>query len=108
MREGYAGAPNGAGKSNTAHNVIFTSIDKRPYRKYFGKYAEKYHFKGAFDGMMHRWDSREEFWGAGAEPPQHPPMIGGTDITHYLLMTGKCAILRSIHKLTSKDFVYAP
>ena len=33
------------------------------YRKFFGKYARKYHFKGAFDGMMHRWTAREEFWG---------------------------------------------
>lgn len=37
--------------------------DNDSYRKYFGKYAEKYHFKGAFSGMMHPWSSREEFWG---------------------------------------------
>ncbi len=37
--------------------------DNASYRKYFGKYAEKYGFKGAFSGMMNRWDSREEFWG---------------------------------------------
>ncbi len=37
--------------------------DNESYRKYFGKYAEKYGFKGAFSGMMNRWDSREEFWG---------------------------------------------
>ena len=33
------------------------------YRKYFGKYAEKYGFKGAFDGMFRQWDDRAEFWG---------------------------------------------
>ena len=37
--------------------------DNESYRKCFGKYAEKYHFKGAFAGMMHPWASREEFWG---------------------------------------------
>ena len=37
--------------------------DNESYRKYFGKYAEKYRFKGAFAGMMHPWASREEFWG---------------------------------------------
>ncbi len=37
--------------------------DNASYREHFGKYAEKYHFKGAFDGMLHRWTSREEFWG---------------------------------------------
>lgn len=33
------------------------------YKKYFGKFEEKYHFNGAFDGMMHPYETREEFWG---------------------------------------------
>ena len=33
------------------------------YRKYFRPFAEKYHFKGAFAGMMHPWKTREEYWG---------------------------------------------
>ena len=33
------------------------------FERYFRDFAEKYHFKGAFDGMMRRWDNREEFWG---------------------------------------------
>lgn len=33
------------------------------YKKYFGKFYEKYHFNGAFDGMMHHYESREEYWG---------------------------------------------
>lgn len=33
--------------------------DNASYRKYFGKFAEKYGFKGAFDGMMHHFETRE-------------------------------------------------
>lgn len=33
------------------------------FREHFGKYAEKYGFKGVFSGMMHRFSTREEYWG---------------------------------------------
>src|SRR5699024_11475058 len=33
------------------------------FRKYFGRFAEKYHFQGAFDGMFRQWDDRAAFWG---------------------------------------------
>lgn len=33
------------------------------YIKYFGKYAKKYGFKGAFDGMLKGFPTREEHWG---------------------------------------------
>ncbi len=41
----------------------FYYADNASYRKYFGKYAEKYGFNGAFAGMMHKWQTREEYWG---------------------------------------------
>ena len=53
----------GASGLSAAGGGDFYYEDNASYRKYFGKYAEKYHFKGAFDGMMRQWDSREEFWG---------------------------------------------
>lgn len=53
----------GASGLSAAGGGDFYYADNASYRKYFGKYAQKYHFKGAFDGMMHRWSSREEFWG---------------------------------------------
>ena len=53
----------GASGLSAAGGGDFYYEDNASYRKYFGKYAEKYHFNGAFDGMMRRWDSREEFWG---------------------------------------------
>ncbi len=42
-------------------NFYYSNNDS--FRKYFGKYAKKYKFKGAFDGMMHKWETRGEFWG---------------------------------------------
>lgn len=33
------------------------------YKKYFKVFEEKYHFDGAFAGMMHPFMSREEHWG---------------------------------------------
>lgn len=53
----------GASGLSAAGGGDFYYEDNDSYRKYFGKYAEKYHFKGAFAGMMHPWSSREEFWG---------------------------------------------
>ncbi|HIY19880.1 MAG TPA: NAD-dependent protein deacetylase [Candidatus Blautia avistercoris] len=37
--------------------------DTPSYREHFGKFAEKYGFKGAFAGMAHPFDTRGEFWG---------------------------------------------
>lgn len=33
------------------------------FQKYFGKFAKKYGFKGAFSGMQYPFSTREEFWG---------------------------------------------
>lgn len=33
------------------------------YKKYFKKFEEEYHFDGAFAGMMHQFETREEHWG---------------------------------------------
>ena len=49
----------GASGLSAAGGGDFYYEDNASYRKYFGKYAEKYGFKGAFA----HWDSREEFWG---------------------------------------------
>ena len=53
----------GASGLSAAGGGDFYYEDNASYRKYFGKYAEKYHFNGAFDGMMRPWKSRDEFWG---------------------------------------------
>lgn len=53
----------GASGLSAAGGGDFYYEDNASYRKYFGRYAEKYHFKGAFDGMMRPWDDRTEFWG---------------------------------------------
>lgn len=53
----------GASGLSAAGGGDFYYEDNASYRKYFGRYAEKYHFKGAFDGMMRPWDDRQEFWG---------------------------------------------
>ena len=53
----------GASGLSAAGGGDFYYEDNASYRKYFGPFAEKYHFKGAFAGMMHPWQTREEYWG---------------------------------------------
>lgn len=53
----------GASGLSAAVGGDFYYEDNESYRKYFGKYAEKYNFKGAFGGTFAHWESREEFWG---------------------------------------------
>lgn len=53
----------GASGLSAAGGGDFYYENNASYKKYFGKYAEKYGFKGAFDGMMHHFSTREEHWG---------------------------------------------
>ena len=53
----------GASGLSAAGGGDFYYEDNESYRRYFKPYAEKYRFKGAFDGMFRRWDDRGEFWG---------------------------------------------
>lgn len=67
----------GASGLSAAGGGDFYYDDTPSYRKYFEKYAKKYGFKGAFAGMMHPFDSREEFWGYLATflyTTQHAPI----------------------------------
>lgn len=52
----------GASGLSAAGGGNFYYTDSPSYKKHFAKFYEKYGFKGAFAGMQHRWDSREEFW----------------------------------------------
>ena len=52
----------GASGLSAAGGGDFYYEDNASFHKYFGKFAEKYHFKGAFDGMMRQWDDRTAFW----------------------------------------------
>lgn len=51
----------GASGLSAAGGGDFYYEDNDSYRKYFRPFAEKYHFKGAFAGMMHHWETREEY-----------------------------------------------
>lgn len=53
----------GASGLSAAGGGDFYYADTSSFRKHFGKYAEKYGFKGAFDGMNSGFDTREEYWG---------------------------------------------
>lgn len=53
----------GASGLSAAGGGDFYYDDTPSYRQYFGKFAEKYGFKGAFDGMTYPFSSREEYWG---------------------------------------------
>ena len=52
----------GASGLSAAGGGDFYYEDNASFRKYFGKFAEKYQFKGAFDGMFRQWDDRAAFW----------------------------------------------
>lgn len=53
----------GASGLSAAGGGDFYYEDNASFRRYFGKFAEKYHLKGAFSGTFREWESREEFWG---------------------------------------------
>ena len=63
----------GASGLSAAGGGDFYYEDNDSYRKYFRPFAEKYHFKGAFAGMMHPWGTREEYWGVSCHLPSHHP-----------------------------------
>lgn len=52
----------GASGLSAAGGGDFYYGDTPSFRKHFGKFAEKYGIKGAFDGSFHRWESPEEKW----------------------------------------------
>lgn len=53
----------GASGLSAAGGGDFYYEDNDSYKKYFGPFEKKYHFKGAFAGSMYQWDTREEYWG---------------------------------------------
>ena len=53
----------GASGLSAAGGGDFYYGDSPSFRKHFGKFADKYGFKGAFSGMMHRFSTRHEHWG---------------------------------------------
>lgn len=53
----------GASGLSAAGGGDFYYEDNESYRRAFKPFAEKYHFKGAFAGMMHPWDTPNERWG---------------------------------------------
>ncbi|MBU3072920.1 NAD-dependent protein deacetylase [Clostridium estertheticum] len=53
----------GASGLSAAGGGDFYYDDTPSYREYFGKFAEKYGFNGAFAGIMHQFSTREEHWG---------------------------------------------
>lgn len=63
VREAECIVVGGASGLSAAGGGDFYYDDNESYRRYFGPFAEKHHFKGAFAGMMHRWDSDNERWG---------------------------------------------
>lgn len=53
----------GASGLSAAGGGDFYYADTASFRAHFGKFAEKYHFVGAFNGMRAPFQSRAEFWG---------------------------------------------
>lgn len=53
----------GASGLSAAGGGDFYYGDTPSFREHFGKFADKYHFAGAFNGMRAPFESREEYWG---------------------------------------------
>lgn len=53
----------GASGLSAAGGGDFYYEDNATYRRYFGKFAERYGFKGAFEGSFYRWPTAEARWG---------------------------------------------
>ncbi|MFD1671685.1 NAD-dependent protein deacetylase [Agrilactobacillus yilanensis] len=52
----------GASGLSAAGGGDFYYEDTPSFKKYFGKFAEKYGIKGAFAGVRYPWKTREEYW----------------------------------------------
>jgi NAD-dependent SIR2 family protein deacetylase len=67
----------GASGLSAAGGGDFYYSDSPSFREHFGKFAEKYHFKGAFAGMRAPFETEEERWGYLATflyTTQHAPL----------------------------------
>lgn len=53
----------GASGLSAAGGGDFYYANNESYRKHFGKFADKYGFKGAFEGSFFQWPSPESRWG---------------------------------------------
>lgn len=53
----------GASGLSAAGGGDFYYENNDSFKKYFGKFAEKYPLQGAFSGMQYPWPTREEYWG---------------------------------------------
>lgn len=63
MQEAECIVVGGASGLSAAGGGDFYYSDTPSFREHFGKFADKYGFKGAFSGMMHRFSTRNEHWG---------------------------------------------
>ena len=53
----------GASGLSAAGGGDFYYEDNATYRRHFGKFAERYGFRGAFEGSFYRWPTAEARWG---------------------------------------------
>lgn len=61
----------GASGLSAAGGGDFYYEDNATYRRHFGKFAERYGFRGAFEGSSYRWPTAESRW--GYLPPSSTP-----------------------------------
>lgn len=62
VREADCIVVGGASGLSAAGGGDFYYGDTPSFRRYFGKFADKYGFKGAFSGMQYPYKTRGEFW----------------------------------------------
>ena len=91
----------GASGLSAAGGGRFYYEDNASYRKYFGRFAEKYGFHGAFAGMQYPFPTREEHWGYVAtflNTTQNAPVW-----EPYLDLDRLLAEKRFLHLTTNQD-----
>lgn len=77
LREAECVVVGGASGLSAAGKGDFYYTDTPSFYHYFGKFAHKYGFKGAFAGMQYPFPTRSEFWGYLAtflHTTQHAPV----------------------------------
>lgn len=74
----------GASGLSAAGGGDFYYEDNATYRRHFGKFAERYGFRGAFEGSSYRWPTAESRWGYLAtflDTTLNAPLRGPTKIS---------------------------
>ena len=86
----------GASGLSAAGGGDFYYEDNASFRKHFGKFAERYGFKGAFEGSFYRWPTAETRWAIlrRSSTPRSTPLCASptrTSTPFFAIRTFSCS-----------------